>query len=139
VAGLFSVITEAEQVDGRYTVLVGSIPPQGGPPPMHKHPFGESFYVLDGSFEFGTIGEQGVEIIRPKAGSIVNVPGNVPHTFRNVGTSVGTLLVVAEPTLVAFLREIAEFKTPEGQPDFARAAPVLEKYQMVFVESPNVR
>src|SRR3954462_11123346 len=84
-AGLFSVKVGAEDTEGAHSVLVGSVPPQGGPPPMHKHPFGETFYVLDGSFEFGTIGENGVETFRPKSGATIHVPGDVPHTFRNIG------------------------------------------------------
>src|SRR5262245_30281846 len=80
-AGDYSVKIEAEETEGAYAVMVATITAGGGPPPLHAHPFGESFYVLGGTFEFSTLGEHGLETLRPAAGGVVNVPAGAPHTF----------------------------------------------------------
>lgn len=127
-AGTFSVKLEAEETNGADAVAVASVPP-----PLHWHPFGETFWVLTGTFEFSTVGEYGVETAELGSGALFHVPPDAPHTFKNVGATTGTLLVIASPVLVEFLREIAAMATPEGPPDLAKVAPIMQKYQFEFV------
>ena len=79
-------------------------PPGGGPPPhVHRHE-DETFYILDGEFEFSL----GDTTIRAVAGSVVYAPRNVPHRFTNVGALSGRLLVIVTPAgLEAFFAEAA--------------------------------
>ncbi|SMD19144.1 cupin domain-containing protein [Rhizobium sp. RU36D] len=51
------------------------------------------FLVLKGAFSFWS-GEQYVELAQ---GDCIALPGTLPHRFRNIGTSTGTLLVIAKP------------------------------------------
>ncbi len=85
-------------------------PPGGGPPPhVHRHE-DETFYVLEGEFEF-LLGDA---TIRAAAGSVVHGPRNVPHGFTNVGALPGRMLVVVTPAgLEAFFAEAGD-ETSDG-------------------------
>ena len=55
--------------------------PAGAGPALHRHPYSETFLVLEGDvlFQLGD-GER-----RVSAGCVVVVPANVPHRFINIG------------------------------------------------------
>lgn len=59
---------------------------------MHRHET-EIFYILEGEFEI-TLGDQK---LRTGPGGLVVGPRDIPHTFRNVGTSQGRLLLTVIP------------------------------------------
>lgn len=91
----------AAQTGGRYAVAETTVLPGGGPPPHVHHREDELFYVLDGDFAF-TLGDR---VILGSAGFCRNLPRGIPHTFKNVGSRPGRLLVVATPPgFEAFVR-----------------------------------
>jgi quercetin dioxygenase-like cupin family protein len=53
----------------------------GQGPPLHKHPYVEVAFVIEGSANF-TAGDEQREVI---AGGIVVIPANTPHRFVNSG------------------------------------------------------
>src|SRR5262249_41708982 len=59
---------------------------------VHRHET-EIFYILDGEFEV-TVGD--LKVPAP-TGAIVVGPRNIPHTFRNVGSKDGRLLLMVIP------------------------------------------
>ncbi|HEY8612739.1 MAG TPA: cupin domain-containing protein [Roseomonas sp.] len=65
----------------------------GSSVPLHRHEDSESFLVLEGEVEF-TIGR---ETLRRGEGDFVQVPGNVPHGFRQVGSRVSRMLGINMP------------------------------------------
>jgi mannose-6-phosphate isomerase-like protein (cupin superfamily) len=78
---------------GAYAILEQNIPPDHGPP-LHVHRREtEIFYILEGTFEF-TVAD---ETIAAPAGTTVVGPRDLPHTFRNVGTKPGRLLLTIIP------------------------------------------
>jgi quercetin dioxygenase-like cupin family protein len=82
-----------EETGGAYAVLEQQVPPGGGPPlHVHRHET-ELFYVLQGEFAFTVAGQT----IRAAAGTFVAGPRDIPHTFRNVGTAEGRLLLMVIP------------------------------------------
>jgi quercetin dioxygenase-like cupin family protein len=84
---------ESAQTNGAYAILEQTIPAGHGPPyHVHRHET-EIFYVLQGEFEI-TIG--GKKVPAPK-GAIAVCPRDIPHTFRNVGTTDGTLHLTVIP------------------------------------------
>src|SRR5215470_20305924 len=88
---LFKV--ESQQTGGAYAILEQHIPAGHGPPlHVHRHET-EIFYVLEGEFEI-IIGEQ--KVAAP-TGAMVVGPRNIPHTFRNVGSQDGHLLLTVIP------------------------------------------
>ena len=53
-------------------------------PKLHRHPYEETFFVLDGEATFSIDGET----IEARAGNILVAPANAPHKFVSVGTEV---------------------------------------------------
>ena len=63
-------------------------------PPMHIHGReDEMFYVLDGHFQFWC----GDETFSGGPGTTALLPRGVPHTYRNIGSTEGRLLVTVTP------------------------------------------
>ncbi len=55
--------------------------PAGAGPSLHRHPYSETFLVLEGDVLF----QLGDRETRVSAGCVVVVPANVPHRFINIG------------------------------------------------------
>lgn len=115
------------QTGGAYAVLEQEVPAGRGPPlHVHRHET-EIFYILEGQFEV-TIGGQKV----PAAvGALVVGPRDIPHTFRNVGTTTGKLLLTIIPG------RFADFFLEEDRvPDMDRAAikALSAKYDVEILE-----
>ncbi len=84
---VFKVLSE--QTGGAYAILEQKIPAGHGPPlHVHRHET-EIFYILAGEFEF-TVGDQKVQAT---TGSLLVGPRDIRHTFRNIGTEEGRLLL----------------------------------------------
>jgi quercetin dioxygenase-like cupin family protein len=88
---LFKVASE--QTGGAYAILEQHIPAGHGPPlHVHRHET-EVFYILEGDFELTIDGRR----IPAPAGTLAVGPRNIPHTFKNVGTTPGRLLLTVIP------------------------------------------
>jgi quercetin dioxygenase-like cupin family protein len=85
------------ETDGAYSVFEVASPPGAGPSMLHTHPPQETFYILEGSYEFGGVGPDGAYTLRATAGDVVHIPAGAPHGFKNVGDTPGRLLVIYEP------------------------------------------
>jgi quercetin dioxygenase-like cupin family protein len=132
------------ETDGAFFCFEASSTPGFGPP-LHSHSYRELFYVLEGQYEF-TI-EQGGER-RPivgHPGTAVSVDADVPHTFRNVGSSRGRLLFVHIPAaLEDFFEEYGvpvgrHGERPEGleAPDFGAMVAALERNGVKVLAPPQ--
>lgn len=98
-------------------------PPQFGPPPHIHEREDEAFFVLDGTFDI-LCGDQ---TIRASAGEHVFGPRGVVHTFRNVGSGPGRVLIIINPA--GFERCLEELsKLPPGPPDIAKVSAICAKY-----------
>lgn len=79
--------------NGRISIWESIAAPDQGPP-MHVHTReDEMFYVLSGTFRFWC----GEENFVGGPGTNMVLPRNVPHTYRNVGTTEGRILAAAIP------------------------------------------
>ena len=75
--------------------IVKAKPGQG--PPLHKHPYVEVAFTLEGCATI-TVGDQQREV---KAGGIVVIPAETPHRFVNSGdTTLRQIDVHASPTFI---------------------------------------
>ena len=118
--------------------LGGTIPPGGGPPPHVQHREDESFYVLEGEFEF-LVGE---DTIPAGSGSRVHVPSGTLHTFKNVGSSPSRVLGVLTPGDSRSFLEVGEPATegsspPQGEPDVGRIVEIGQKYGLEIPPPPG--
>ncbi len=90
--GAYTVLLTGAQTGGRYSLIDMLVPPGGGPP-LHRHDFEEMFAVLDGEIELTFRGETQ----RAGTGSVVNIPANAPHKFRNTSDRPAHLLCLCAP------------------------------------------
>lgn len=118
-----------EDTDGAFTVIE-TVVPAGCGPPRHLHRReSETFYVLDGEFEF----EIGKETIHASVGAFLVAPPDLPHQFRNVTDRPAKLLIVCQPAgFEKFVEEFATIPT-DVPPDPQQMAAIGAKYGIEFV------
>ncbi len=76
-------------------ILDRSNPGQG--PKLHRHPYDETWLVVDGTVNF----QAGNEIRAAGPGDVVIVPANTPHKFTNDGSGPSRLVCIhANPTMI---------------------------------------
>jgi|SRR5579884_3599754 len=69
----------------------------GGGPRLHKHPYDETWVVIDGNVTF----QAGEEELDAGPGNLVIVPPETPHKFTNRGPGRSHLVCIhASPTFV---------------------------------------
>jgi quercetin dioxygenase-like cupin family protein len=132
------------ETDGAYFCFETSVTPGFGPP-LHMHEYRELFYVLDGAYEFTLDRDGALETVVGTAGTVVAIPPNVPHTFKNAGESMGRLLTVHVPAaLESFFEEFGvpvarAGEIPDGlePPDMAAMGAALERNGVRVLAQPR--
>ena len=127
-----------ELTGGAYALFDSLVLPGGGPPPHIHHRESESFYVLEGEFEFLA----GERWIPATPGSFVHVPKGALHTLKNAGESVGRLLTLVVPAgLDRFFEEAGEpgtdISSPPGPPDIEKLLETAARYGIEFPPPPG--
>jgi quercetin dioxygenase-like cupin family protein len=111
-------LTAAES-DGEMTVIESIVQPQAGPP-LHVHDKeNESYYVVEGDFEFVC----GEDTVRGGPGTFVFAPRGIPHRYANIGNAPGRVLFGFTPGgIEAFFTELGNLQefTPERVTNIAR-------------------
>jgi mannose-6-phosphate isomerase-like protein (cupin superfamily) len=110
---VINVKLSSEESGGELTVIEDLIPPKFGPP-LHVHSReNETYYVLEGEFEFAC----GDDTVRGGVGTFVHAPRGLPHRYLNVGDTPGRLLFSFTPAgIERFFGDLTEQKdhlTPE--------------------------
>ena len=132
------------ETDGAFFCFEASSSPGFGPP-LHSHSYRELFYVLEGEYEFTIERDGELRSVVGKPGTAVSVGGDVPHTFRNSGSSQGRLLFVHMPAaLEEFFEEYGVPVSGHGElpaglepPDFGAMAAALERNGVKVLGSPE--
>src|SRR5688500_17003837 len=78
---------------GAFTLFEEAVAPQDKALPHLHHEEDQAFYVLEGEHEFVCEGCA----IEAKAGSFVYIPRGTVHSYENVGTEPGRLLILSTP------------------------------------------
>jgi len=129
----------SHETGGAYSLTESLVAPGAGAPP-NRHPAdGETFYVIDGQFEFTVEGNT----TRATAGDCVRVPDGAVHAFRNAGSAPGKLLIVNSPGRdhEAFFSEAGDPLPPgtrelppvSGAPDIPRLLEVGRRHGLEFL------
>ena len=92
-ADITEILARREQTGGALGLFRQIIAPKSGPPTHLHRANDEFFYIVSGEFKF----KLGDRVVRTPARSIVFVPRGTAHTFENVGTEAGVLLVGVTP------------------------------------------
>lgn len=104
------------------------IPPGSGTPP-HTHASPETFYILDGELTVRLFTAGGPpEVLRAGCGASIGVPTRVPHNYTNESGKMVRMLVLLEPSMTAFFREIGSQEPLTGEPDFARIGAAMQRH-----------
>lgn len=90
---LYNFKTTGKQTNGTLTIITQIIQPKNGPPPHIHHREDEAFYVLEGRFTF----LNGDKVHTLETGAFVYIPKGTLHTFRNIDTEPGKLMVIITP------------------------------------------
>lgn len=116
--------------------------PGAGAPPNHHAGEDESFFVIEGEFEFFLDGETR----RVSDGDFVKVPEGAIHAFTCIGEKPGRLLCVNAPGAMhdTFFTEAGEalpegtteIPAPDGPPDIPAVLAVANKIGMTIL-APN--
>lgn len=92
-----------DQSDNSYSTILMTHPPLVGPA-LHLHPHGaETFFVVEGNYQFNLNGE----IINAIKGDFIYIPKNVPHKY-NSGENGGQILVTTPASVENYFFHIAE-------------------------------
>jgi quercetin dioxygenase-like cupin family protein len=120
----------AQDTEGKYSLVENVTEPGGGPPLHVHHRENEGFYLLEGDYLFEADGNR----FEGHAGDFVFVPRDISHSFKNIGSTSGTMLVTLEPGgLELFFEELAAIT---GPPDPDAVAPLFEKYGLELLGPP---
>lgn len=91
--GLVTFYALGEDTGGAFTLFEEALAPEEAAVPHLHHEEDQAFYVLAGEHEFVCDGHA----FGAKAGSFVYVPRGTTHSYANVGTEPGRLLILSAP------------------------------------------
>ena len=114
-----------DDTNGAFVVAELSAGPELGPPPHIHRLADESFYVLEGTFEFSLAGES----FSAGPGAFVHLPRGVVHTHRAGGGKPARALVMQSPAGVE--RFIEEAGKPATDPSTRPAPPEMSELQRI--------
>jgi mannose-6-phosphate isomerase-like protein (cupin superfamily) len=116
------------QTGGAYAILQQHVPSGHGPPLHVQRHETEVFYLLEGRFEL-TVGTQTIEA---QTDATALLPRNISHTFRNIGSSPGRLILTVIPGRFADY-----FLEVDGLPDhdLETIKPLLARYDVELVHN----
>jgi quercetin dioxygenase-like cupin family protein len=121
---LIDVLTEP----GAPVTVAQGVLPEGASPPAHRHAtLDDSFYILDGRMVIHC----GNDVWQAGPGSWVQFPAGVPHTFRVLGGPARVLMVHADDSFMAAVRQIGR---PAAETDIAEVTPdqTIEELDRAF-------
>lgn len=122
------VLVSGGMTGGLSATLTQTSPPGGGPPPHSHAREDETFFVLEGDYEF--LQDGAWRKIEP--GLAIHAPRGAVHTFRNAGASTGKMLVFVTPAgMEKYLEEISPLSMPQ---DVAQLMAISDRYGIAFVQ-----
>lgn len=135
------LVEELTQPGSPVTVSVGVLP-EGASPPEHVHAaLDDSFYLLDGRM----VVRCGDEVWEARSGDWVQFPARRPHTFRVLDGPARVLMVHADDSFLAAVREIGrpavdgDAPTTGGGPSVAELSRVFAAHGITNVGPPIER
>ena len=93
VGDLVTIKATGAQTGGAFTQIETTVLPNAGPPPHIHHREDEWFTMLEGEIRF----EVGGQVVIGVAGTSLQGPRGIPHSFRNVSGAPAKMLVTITP------------------------------------------
>lgn len=125
-----SLKVTGEDTGGAFCLFEDLTPPYGGTPPHVHHREDETFFVLDGKYEFNV----GGRAIEAKPGDSIFCPRDVPHYFRNIGDfAARTLTIVSPAGFEKFFERADELLRRDGEVTPQQLAELGEEFGLEFL------
>lgn len=117
-------------IEGSPLQLIEVEAPSGSGTPPHAHASPELFWVLEGEVTFRHFAADGVRTMRAGPGAAVRIDGMEPHNYSNEGPLPARMLVLLEPQMTAFFREIGRElpPAPDEAPDYAAIGQAMSRH-----------
>jgi mannose-6-phosphate isomerase-like protein (cupin superfamily) len=114
---------KSEQTGGAYSLFEVTTQPGEGAPSHVQHREDESFYLLEGEYEFLVEGRT----LKVGKGSLLYIPKGTLHAYKNVGEDVGRMLSSQTPggLYERFFEEVGKPVNGNGGPLIIEDQPVL--------------
>ena len=97
--------------------VVEQIAAPGAVAPLHRHPYQEVFYILDGELEFTGLAQGERETFTVGPGGTVHAAPGVAHGYRNTGTVPARFLAIMQPAgAEGFFEEVGVWLDEQGRP-----------------------
>lgn len=126
---LVTVKIHGRDTGGAYSQIESTCGPKVGPPPHIHHREDETFFVIEGEFEFICGGER----TTGGPGTVARLPRGVSHRFANIGDTPGRVLVTITPSgFEDFFAEVGALP-PEQQKEMAKLGAIASRYGLEFV------
>ncbi len=118
-----------DQTNNSYSTILMTHPPLVGPA-LHLHPNGsETFFVIEGSYQFNLDGK----LIDAVKGDFVLIPKNVPHKYSS-GQNGGKILVTTPASVENYFLHIAE-KLLQGEVSLDYEFEYAKKNGQLFLDT----
>ncbi len=128
---LFKIV--GEQTGNSITIGLVTTPPGAGPPLHVHHRDHEIFITESGDLEMNVHGEWK----KAPPGSVVFLPKDVPHQFRNAGETPSRMWVIALPSgFETFFETVATEFTSGGPPDMGRILAICADHGLEILGPP---
>lgn len=88
-----TIVASKEDTGGTYSFIECKVFPGAGPVPHIQTREHEAFYLVEGQLTF-TVDKERIEA---KAGTFINVPPNILHTFKNETDEIVKLITILSP------------------------------------------
>jgi quercetin dioxygenase-like cupin family protein len=129
---LFQFKVTGNDTNGAYSIAEVDAGPALGPPPHIHRLADESFYILEGTFDFSLAGQS----FSAGPGSFVHLPKGVVHTHRAGGGTPAKAIVIQVPAGVErFIEEAGRAATdtsrrpaPPEMPELQRIVAIAQKH-----------
>jgi len=120
------MLVTQEMTGGSSATLLETSPPCGGPPPHRHQNEDETFYVVEGEYEFLVDGAW----VKASAGDSFYRSRGTIHVFRNYGTTTGRVLIFVQPgSFQSYLEEISPLSVPA---DLPKLIEISNRYGIFF-------
>jgi quercetin dioxygenase-like cupin family protein len=104
--------------------VVEQVAAPGAVASLHRHPYQEVFYVLEGELEFTGLAQGERETFTVGPGGTVHAAPGVAHGYRNTGTGPARFLAIMHPAgAERFFEEVGVWLDEQGRPPTDRSEP----------------
>ncbi len=121
----------SEQTDGTCLLVEIFVVAAAGPPPHIHHREAEIFYVLEGNLSF-SVGNYTIPAI---PGTVVQIPKDIVHNFKNTGTTPARMLALFIPG--GFEQYFVEIGVPTTSEDLTPAPMTQERLERALAAAPR--